>query len=311
MNSNSTLNLYRKTYSYVHGLPDTSEITGFLQCPVSTPSFQHTIPERSGTKESDLENCLQRLQSESNGLISNILVHGSAGDYSSIDFSDLDATLLIADNVAYSQSALKSLKLYLKGKVLPFLYSYDCNQHHGFFLLWPELCKAYDEAILPPIVYRNAWAIHKVDLEINCTHNNSKGRLENMLKRLSERIQNKRFWSPYTFKNLISHLLIIPSLYYTEQGSSTLKKNSFLMFCSEFPEYEVIYKFASKERSHWRQTKSFSTSSRIKFGYHLLQNKLPDLLSHLKPKIVIDDLDQSKLLSSIQSLLSACNANEN
>jgi len=311
MNFNATLNLYRKTYSYVHGLPATSETTHLLQCPVSTTTFRHTIQERKGLKGSCLEESLQRLQSESNGLISNILVHGSAGDHSSIDFSDLDATLLIPDNVIYSQSGLNNLKGYLKSKVLPFLYSYDRSQHHGFFLLWPELCKAYDEAILPPIVYTNAWALYPIDLEITSTCNNSKGRFENMLSKISTRIQSKRFWSPYTFKNLISHLLIIPSIYYTEQGLSLLKQNSFSLFCSEFPEYEVIYEFASKERSNWRQGRNFSTSPLIKFGYYFLQGQLPNLLSHLESKIVISDQNKSQLLTCIHSLHSRCHSNEN
>jgi len=300
MTQHSILTEYQSITALLHGMEYINLSHRREQAPISVENYNRHIPT---TNNSELSKPLSQLINNSKGLIENIIVHGSAGDCSSIPFSDLDATIVISDKITQSHQSLLRLQHYMRKEVLPFLYAYDSSQHHGFFFLWPALCKQYDEAILPPCVYDQAWAINPVSLSIQTKHNSSKGRTIALIKQALNSLENSSSWTKYTYKNLLSHLLILPSVHATEQGSSGLKSNSFDPFIVLFPNYKLIYEFASEQRLNWQHKHKFSATPLHLFAWRILGHKYPKVMAYRFPKHHIETNTLNNIRASLEDIL--------
>ena len=300
MTQQSILNDYLSLVGLVNRSATKNQIQFREQSPVTIREYSRDIPAGN---DSMLTLALKRLVDGSDGLIENIIVHGSAGDYTTVSFSDLDATIVISDKTVKSSHELLRLQHYMHRAVLPFLYTYDNSQHHGFFFLWPSLCENYDEAILPPCVYDRAWAVNPIILSIRTEHNSSMGRTSALITQILNSLGKNSSWTKYTFKNLLSHLLILPSVFATEQGNSAIKPESFTPFIQVFPEYKLVYEFASEQRLKWRHDHKYSVTPIHQLAWRVLSHRYPKVMAYRYPLHYMETSVLDNIRYSLESIL--------
>ncbi|MPX90678.1 hypothetical protein [Salinivibrio sp. VYel1] len=193
-------------------------------------------------------------------LIKDIIIHGSYGDFSTTNFSDLEATIVVNEKVFFDSSKKIAFSNWLEKKFNKLIIRVDPIQHHGAFFLWDSLCKQYSEIILPLSSYNACWSLtgESVDVfsydDIESIAKESRERLEKTLENLSNPWRNFfRFgFNNYAIKRYVSNLLLVPAFYYQSQGRVLNKKDAINQFEKDFPctYYRSIYD-ASVIRDSW------------------------------------------------------------
>ena len=190
-------------------------------------------------------------------LITNIIVHGSHGNQTNCNYSDIDLTLVLNDNVLKSFSKLEQLRKWLRNDFLPVSLSFDPLQHHGPFFLWENLIQNYIEEILPIDVYSHSWALESSTLHFSIQKDavHSKDAALNSARNLQN--VSKFFSNGYTMfamKRYLSNLMLIPALYWSDVGKPMFKADSFQPFYDKFGPASEPIKIASKIREEWPST---------------------------------------------------------
>jgi len=302
MTKPASIETYVTMQALLHGKTRAAPPKSNGQAPVTASTVQLEVSNQPPPPSQRLFKALNHLNIQSENLIDNIIVHGSQGDGTQNGFSDLDATLVIAQDVIDSAARLSTLTRFVQTKLMPFLYSVDPLQHHGFFLLWPGLQAHYDEAILPAQIYQKAWALKPVQLDFSIERNSANGRTQALFKQILSTLSRRDKLSRYEYKNLISHVLILPSVYYSEQGRSGLKASSFAPFCEQFPAYQTIYQEASTIRNTWQQAHHMNTTAFSKLGTRALGTDYPKYRAALQPYIVLDSPQKARWTDSLKRL---------
>jgi len=228
-------------------------------------------------------------------LITNLIVHGSHGDRTNCNYSDIDLTLVINDNVLESFSKLEQLRKWLRNDFLPVSLSFDPLQHHGPFFLWGNLIENYIEEILPIDAYSYSWAMESITIDFNIQK--AAVRSNNVALKSALNLQNesKFFSNGYTMfamKRYLSNLMLIPALYWSDIGKPMFKADSFQPFYDKFGPASNSIKIASKIREEWPPTpsktsKAIIISSGVRGGLEVSR-----LLYHDEKisKIIVEDI---------------------
>ena len=245
---------------------------------VSDANGKITQVEISGLSDTSLFSFHEKLKrvlfkAKSEDLVSNIIVHGSYGDLTSNNYSDIDMTLILDDEIFTSPNNLTKLQKWLRNDLLPVVISVDPLQHHGPFFLWPNLVENYTEDILPVDVYQNAWAIEPITLSFSYNPTNGTGnKAYRALKNLQD--DSKFFYRGYTMYNIkryLSNLMLVPALYWSDSGRPMFKGDSFEPFYNKFGSSATPIQVASEIRRKWPVTpektfKAIQLGSRVKGG---------------------------------------------
>lgn len=188
-------------------------------------------------------------------VLENIIIHGSYGDNTHNNYSDMDLTLLLADSVWGDKKKMNLCEKWIQREVYPFLYKVDPLQHHGPFYLWRSLMNCYDNSILPVDVYSDAWAVESTDLLFKAYVPTLKSEFLSLttceaLLNSSERFF-KHGYSLFAMKRFLSNLMLIPAFFYTDLGKGMLKAKSFEPFYNGFPKVSRAVRAASAIRENW------------------------------------------------------------
>ena len=194
------------------------------------------------------------------GFLKNVIIHGSYGDLTFTNYSDLDLTLYIDEKVFQNNDLMSSFSNWVENNFLTFMLSVDPLQHHGPFYLWDSLASNYFEDILPIETYHRSWGLKEI--EINFKHFNSNlllTRTKALSLTTSESLLNHskffRFgFDMYQMKRYLSNLMLIPAFYYTDIGHPMHKADSFELFYKEFGSLADPIKEASEIRKNWPET---------------------------------------------------------
>lgn len=79
------------------------------------------------------------------GILDEIIIHGSHGDYTQTNFSDLEITVIINNSVLKDSLQAISFSVWVRRRLNWFILSVDPLQHHGAFYLREDLVSRYDK----------------------------------------------------------------------------------------------------------------------------------------------------------------------
>lgn len=175
------------------------------------------------------------------GIIKDLIVHGSHGDFSTTEFSDLEVTVLIDESVFFSCNKKNKLSVWVKGSLNKLIVKVDPLQHHGAFFVWEDLLRNYSNSILPVCAYHTCWSVTGQSLQFNsvsdvdCVAVESLRRLKSTLYRISDpRKYFFRFgYNEYSVKRYLSNIMLIPAFYYQSKGFIFNKRESIEKFLEE------------------------------------------------------------------------------
>lgn len=185
-------------------------------------------------------------------LIDNIIVQGSYGDFTNTEYSDLDLVVFLNQSVVESRKKRAKFKTILRKKIMPLIYSIDPLQHHGVFLLWPELCKCYLENILPIVVYSHAWAIKQINIRFTCSSKKITPRLPGLLRTIFSEYKRVEISNNfYHIKRFLSHIMMVPCIYFMDRGTYIHKSKSFAPFIRKFQAISQLMSDVSEIRRKW------------------------------------------------------------
>ena len=230
--------------------------------PTSTYCRSVRIPELPPSERGRIWwfDALRAVQKEGKreGVVRNIIVHGSYGDVTQCNFSDVDLTVVINESCLCDGELLRTLQRWLWKRLHRVVQSVDPLQHHGPFFLWERLIRDYSEAVLPVAAYESAWAVEPAALRFTC-HADNKARPIPASVAMCESLVGRiplglRLGNMFSLKQYLSRLLLVPALYAADNGHPLHKAASFPPFYLRFPEASQPVKAASEIRATWPAT---------------------------------------------------------
>lgn len=246
---------YQRLSHYFHGR---GKDPGNYKLPSSCPKSYKTDVAVSSSVPEKYQWLFERLANYSfihPKLIENIIVQGSYGDFTNTAYSDLDIIVFLSQSIVENRKDRAKFKTVLTREIMPFIYSIDPLQHHGVFLLWPELCNRYLENILPLLVYSRSWAVKQMNMRFNCISPKSAQKLPGLLQTIfSEYKRAKISNNFYYIKRLTSHIMMVPCIYFMDRGTYLHKSKSFAPFIRKFQSTAQLLSDVTEIRRKWPQT---------------------------------------------------------
>jgi len=183
------------------------------------------------------------------------LIHGSAGTNELIDYSDLDALIILKDEVFNDHKKLTyvAYHLFVSRK---FMHELDPLQHHGWFVIPESYLKNFNSSIIPISLIRSSKLLTgNSKFSISLKKKNPTYKLHSILKNLEKRINNKN--TPdnmFSLKSMLSEFMLTPSLYLQERYNNDVNKSdSFEIASKDFdPKVYSIMNEVSDIRLKWR-----------------------------------------------------------
>lgn len=207
-------------------------------------------------------------ESNSKGLVDDIIIHGSYGDFTQTHYSDIEITIVISENCLSNREKIKSFQAWYRKKLIPFILRVDPLQHHGCFYLWKEFIDCYDSRIMPLVAYRHCWSMRGRTIEFNVNHNANlctvfENRFENTINSLLD--YHPRFFrygmNLYSIKRLLSNFFMLPVYFYQSEGLMLNKPDAISKIKSEknLKSFHMALDEATKIREIWPKSKGWMT----------------------------------------------------
>jgi hypothetical protein len=205
------------------------------------------------------------------GVIKDLIVHGSFGDFTQTNFSDLEISVFVNESVFSSLGKKMLLSRWVRHQLNKLILKVDPLQHHGAFFLWEMLISNYDERILPVCAYETCWSVTGNSLEFQIIKN-EKIMTEESRRRLTLTLSNlaspgKHFFrygiSNYSAKRYLSNIMLIPAFFYQSQGLKLNKKKAIEKFLKEeIGDFSSALIVAAQLRDCWPETSNILRSLR-------------------------------------------------
>ncbi len=237
------------------------------------------------------------------------IVHGSIATDEIINYSDFDGILILDDSELKTSKDLASLRKLIK-TTQEEMIKFDSLQHHGWQILLKGELNNFNEAKTPLTLFNHGKILYpKIKLDlcfeiINTPYEYKKG-FHNLKLSINKKLQNQDYnKSFYNFKNFISEILLVPTLYYQAlNNESIFKRDSFKWITNHLNEQQN--KFISEVsdlRIKWVQEEALYENEiianrlkKIKPLSILFRTKIPDRyknwFDNTKKDILISILD--------------------
>lgn len=202
---------------------------------------------------------LPPLRSENLAPISCVAVHGSQATRDACDFSDVDVLVVVEDRKTFTAEEHAAAVKELQG-LLRAIYRYDPLMHHGLMFFPASGFDAYDQTFLPVETLRRACALHGPSrLAIRLipeAKNSSSKRVLNALSVIRTRLaEHAAQRDDYSFKRMISNILLLPALLAAARGHQVYKRDSFPLARDWFSDDEWSGIRRTEEyRNLWKRT---------------------------------------------------------
>ena len=199
----------------------------------------------------------QQLLTIRNELVT-VLIHGSQADGLTTGYSDVDALVVLRNEVFHRPDELARIAAVLSDS-RKWFHQIDPLQHHGWFVAVESDFNHYSEKILPLEVIKEAVVLlgdrqlefryqsHDRQHYVKMAHH-ILNHLEDKLSKL--RLPNQLF----AFKSLLSEFMMLPVLYrQAKTGQGCSKRDSFKLAATDFTEREwAIMEKVSAVRKEWK-----------------------------------------------------------
>lgn len=203
-------------------------------------------------------------------LISDFIVHGSYGDFTNTNFSDLEISVCWIEPTESKGKANRKKYKFLK-KLNNLIILIDPLQHHGVFNLSRPICQNYSYRDLPLSAYDDSWSISGMQLHFNLNWHEwefmSLGR-ERLRATASSLLLNKSTFfkygsNLYSQKRFLSNLFMLPVFIYNSHGFPHSKKNCIADVEGLLPEFIIrLIEVASEIRSCWPESPAWFSRTR-------------------------------------------------
>jgi len=184
-------------------------------------------------------------------------LHGSLATNEEINYSDLDAVLILRDNIFSNPNSL-GLACYHIIRARKILNEYDPLQHHSFIILVEFYLQNYYPNYFPPILFHHSKSLtEKTSLELtvnsHCAIEENVDSFSKMASVLKKKLENKKYpRTYYDLKLLLSQMMLLPSFYLQAKGIYVYKKDSFDLVKKDFtPNDWSIMDRISQIRNDW------------------------------------------------------------
>ena len=219
----------------------------------------HSVPCYQGKNESVLKLMAELNQTILKQYIHGAYLHGSLASEEEINYSDLDALVILSEQAFESTETLAKVSHKLN-QITQLFYQYDPLQHHGWFVLTEKMLQDYPMSYFPPELFgvsKSLMPDKGLTIEINYSENSEAeyfqafNDLTYSLKRnLSQELSD---FNVFKLKSILSQFMLLPALFLqTLYQKSIDKKQSFVQAPNYFSdqEWEVMHK-VSDLRSQW------------------------------------------------------------
>ncbi|WP_200285031.1 hypothetical protein [Rhabdochromatium marinum] len=208
-----------------------------------------------------------------------LVVHGSYGDFTYNNFSDLELTVIF--NKPYNKIDKKSAINIINRKIHKLCITVDPLQHHGPFFITSKDILCYKPKSLPLEAYQSCWSLRDVNIKFHLKNTDSefeeisKWRYRKTIDALRE--PKKSFFKHgknlYSIKRMLSNFFMIPVYSANANGMRIEKREAIEQAANIFPDYFIMaLKCGTDIRSSWP--------------------KKNNLLSYIRKKIVRDRIPQ-------------------
>lgn len=216
-------------------------------------------------------------------IIENAIIHGSYGDGTFTNFSDIEITLLISDDSMKDGDYCVLFSNWIKKILHPFILKIDPLQHHSVFILWNNLILNYNDNILPTVSYSNCWSIKNTQLEfnVNSLHNNfSHTPFQVTISSLRNPSNFFKYgFNLYAIKRLLSNIALLPAFLYQSVGIMTSKPDAINKLLDEdMYMCNHVLKTITSYRESWPETPNWVSIPRIWFSNNNIPSGKLDLL---------------------------------
>ena len=187
-----------------------------------------------------------------------VILHGSVGDGHTTGYSDVDALVIIRNDVFADPTRLSAVATKLSAARI-FMYRFDPLQHHGWFAMTEQDLAAYPESVLPLEAIREGCVLsgepvlRVSSLLQDCSVYEVAAR--RMVNKLHYQLRDG--WRPknaYQLKSLLSEFMMLPVLYLqTIYGKGYSKRDSFRDARTHYSEsvWQAM-EDVSNIRRHWK-----------------------------------------------------------
>ncbi len=222
-------------------------------------------------------------------------VHGSLGTQEEIAYSDMDALVILKDEIFLDKKKLADVAMKLS-RARSFMLQLDPLQHHGWFVMTESDLLNYSETYFPSELFRHAKSLLKnAGLELKIQANEQQD-FRSPLTALYKSIESKlnRQQAPgnlYELKNLLSEFMLLPAFYVQARDKKGIyKKFSFEEARKDFPADEWrIMDEVSLMRQNWSVIdfgwKRNLVSNRKLFSFNMAKVLSPPIATDLKKKL--------------------------
>ena len=220
-------------------------------------------------------------------LIDDLIVHGSYGDFTFNTYSDLELTILWANDLSrHSIEFSPQQKTYIR-KINQLLIDVDPLQHHGPFHLDQKSFIDYPLKELPLAAYSQSWSIGGVNKEVNLVWDEGQFSLigkERLFHTINNLKAHKRHFFRYGYnlysqKRFLSNLFMLPVFYYNSEGLALSKLEAISDVNSMLPQsIKDLVHIASCIRCCWPRQPIWSKCLRQYFIAETIPGGLPDML---------------------------------
>jgi hypothetical protein len=173
-------------------------------------------------------------------LLHSAYLHGSLGSDEAVAYSDLDALVILPDQVVRDPARLARAAAGLTG-LRRVMQDYDPLQHHGWFVLTESDLQQHCQAYFPYQLFahgRVLWPAAPMTLQLTLRDARSEYRAAfvGLARALQRQLSGPVPPDLYRLKDLLSRLLMLPSLYLqARDGTAVYKKDSFALAAADFP----------------------------------------------------------------------------
>lgn len=214
-----------------------------------------------------------------NDLISDFIVHGSHGDFTSNNFSDIEISVYWAESICSIKKFDQKLYEFLKN-LNRLVIMIDPLQHHGVFNLSDRICQNYSYRDLPLSAYDHSWCFSGIQLNFNLTWDEhafmTLGR-ERLKITASSLLSNKSTFFKYGFslysqKRFLSNIFMLPVFIYNSLGFPYSKKRCISDAEDLLPGFIMsLIEAASEIRSRWPESPPWFSQTRK----YMINHKIP------------------------------------
>lgn len=168
------------------------------------------------------------------GVVSDIVVHGSFGDFTQTRFSDIELTIILNSSIECDTAQASKLRKWIIKDLNALILNVDPLQHHGAFFIWPSFANCYDEAVLPVAAYRDCWSCCgssfslavKRDIK-ECREINETRFYQTVESLLAAKTRFFRYgYSLYAIKRFLSNLFMLPVYRLQSKGMEVNKREA-------------------------------------------------------------------------------------